>query len=259
MLCSCLPSFQPHAGLSALPHLPLLLLFVAGMPADYQLLMERCWASDPTDRPSLDKLIGCLSVMAAERNRRINPHADLPPPATPAAAAAVAAAAARCPWGPTRLSPLASSNSCDQATLQMLVQQQQGLGGADRCQQPLMRAGSLIAPRQSNLSRLAPGGLLHHKSCPPATFEAFLRSGSLLARSSDSSDASDDDEMDSADAVYAVLHEEEEMLLQMRAITRTQSGPGSAPVLHDSQPHQRYSDGLDMGPPGMDNAHTWHI
>lgn len=255
MLYSCLPSFTPHAGLSALSPLSPLLLLVAGMPADYQLLMERCWASDPADRPTLDKLIGCLSVMAAERNRRINPHADLPPPATPAAAAAVAAAAARGPWG-SRLSPLVSSNSCDQATLQMLVQQQQGLGGADRSQQPLMRAGSLLASRQSSLSRLAPGGLLHHKSCPPATFEALLRSGSLLARSSDSSDASDDDKMDSADAV---LYEEEEMLLQMRAITRTQSGPGSAPVLHDSQPHQRYSDGLDMSPPGMDDAHTWHI
>jgi hypothetical protein len=64
--------------------------------------------------------------------------------------------------------------------------------------------------------------------------------------------------MEHADAVFAELQEEEEMLQQLRA-TSVQSGPGSAPVLHSSQPHQRFSDGLNLGLAGVDDAHTWHI
>lgn len=226
------------------------------MPADYQLLMERCWASDTADRPSVDKLVGCLSVMAAERQRRLNPNATMPSSATPAAAAAVAARGA---W--PRLSPLAYTHSCDQATLQMLVQQQaaqeQQLGGSS-----IWRQGSSSLPKQSSMGRLPlvlPGAsLLQHKSCPAATFESLLRSNSLLPRSSDS-DASESEQMEHADAVFAELQEEEEMLQQLRATSHTQSGPGSAPVLHSSQPHQRYSDGLDLGLSGIDDAHTWHI
>jgi hypothetical protein len=48
------------------------------------------------------------------------------------------------------------------------------------------------------------------------------------------------------------------MLLQLRVSSLTQSGPGSAPVLH-SQPHQRHMDGLNMWPPELDDAHMWHI
>jgi hypothetical protein len=29
----------------------------AGMPADYQLLMEHCWASDPAARPNVDRYV----------------------------------------------------------------------------------------------------------------------------------------------------------------------------------------------------------
>lgn len=233
------------------------------MPADYQLLMERCWASDPADRPTVDKLVGCLSVMAAERHRRINPSTNMPPPATPAAAAAVAA---RCPWG--RLSPLAYSNSCDQATLQMLVHQQaaqQQLGGSS-----LWRQGSGGNPilRPSSMGRLPPvvpgAGLLQHKSCPAATFQSLLQSGSLFARSSEDSDESETEQaqgyaLDPADAVFAELQEEEEMLRQLRASSQTQSGPGSAPLLHSTQPHQRFTDGLDLTLTGLDDSHTWHI
>jgi hypothetical protein len=115
-------------------------------------------------------------------------------------------------------------------------------------------------PKQSTMGRLPlvlPGaGLLQHKSCPAATFESLLRSNSLLPRSSDS-DASESEQMEHADAVYAELQEEEEMLQQLRATSQTQSGPGSAPVL--AAVHQRYSDGLDLGLAGIDDAHTWHI
>jgi hypothetical protein len=194
--------------------------------------------------------------MAAERQRRLNPNATLPSSATPAAAAAVAA---RGSW--PRLSPLAYTHSCDQATLQMLVQEQaaqQQLGGSS-----IWRQGSsgTSLPKQLNMGRLPlvlPGtGLLQHKSCPAATFESLLRSNSLLPRSSDS-EASDSEQMEHADAVFAELQEEEEMLQQLRA-TSVQSGPGSAPVLHSSQPHQRFSDGLNLGLAGVDDAHTWHI
>eukprot|EP00775_Hariotina_reticulata_P003316 gene3316-3593_t len=38
-----------------------------GMPADYQLLMEHCWATDPECRPSVDRLLECLRFMIRER------------------------------------------------------------------------------------------------------------------------------------------------------------------------------------------------
>lgn len=242
------------------------------MPADYQLLMERCWASDPADRPSVEKLVGCLAVMAAERNKRINPDARHEPTATPAAAAAVAIAAARSPWGPQGASGLVYSSSCDQGMLQRMVHQpqqhdkqqqlQQPTGLADRGQQQPWRAGEAPAPGQSSLGRLAPAapgsGLLHHKSCPQSTFDALLRSGSALTRSSDS-DASESDKMESADAIYAMLEEEEEMLLQLRATSQTRSGPGSAPLMHFRKP-QPFAEGFDMTLfEPLDDNHTWHI
>jgi hypothetical protein len=59
--------------------------------------------------------------------------------------------------------------------------------------------------------------------------------------------------------VFAELLEEEQMLQQLRANSQTQSGPGSAPLLHSTQPHQRYADGLDLGLLQLDEAHMWHI
>jgi hypothetical protein len=38
-----------------------------GMPADYQLLMEHCWATDPEGRPSVERLLECLKFMIRER------------------------------------------------------------------------------------------------------------------------------------------------------------------------------------------------
>jgi hypothetical protein len=39
----------------------------AGMPADYQLLMQSCWASSPADRPSIVRVLDCLDAMIEER------------------------------------------------------------------------------------------------------------------------------------------------------------------------------------------------
>lgn len=36
------------------------------MPDDYQLLMERCWASEPGDRPTVTLLLECLELMIGE-------------------------------------------------------------------------------------------------------------------------------------------------------------------------------------------------
>eukprot|EP00878_Enallax_costatus_P018623 GHUV01019614.1.p1 GENE.GHUV01019614.1~~GHUV01019614.1.p1 ORF type:complete len:911 (+),score=211.03 GHUV01019614.1:148-2880(+) len=43
----------------------------AGMPADYQLLMEHCWATDPADRPSIDRVLECLRYMIHERHQSV--------------------------------------------------------------------------------------------------------------------------------------------------------------------------------------------
>lgn len=287
------------------------------MPRDYQLLLERCWASDPTDRPSLDKLLGCLSVMAAERARRLDPHAHHPPPATPAAAVAVAAAGART----RRLSlALPHTHSCDQATLRALAQQQgmQQLVGSVPSSIPgpgsffgsgppvwrqgmdssssrtLSGVGSSNTPRGSGLVAIlgpvrqqdAHTGsyrLAQQKSCPASAFESLLRSKGAIVGDSKGSDlsespdqglrgegtpyaadagaafAADADADAAADAAFEdELQAEDAMLLQLRVSSLTQSGPGSAPVLH-SQPHQRHMDGLDMWPPELDDAHMWHI
>jgi hypothetical protein len=39
----------------------------AGMPADYQLLMQSSWASNPADRPSIIRVLDCLDAMIKER------------------------------------------------------------------------------------------------------------------------------------------------------------------------------------------------
>jgi hypothetical protein len=46
----CFLQFYEHVVLRNLrPLLP------AGMPADYSLLMQHCWASDPASRPNVDR------------------------------------------------------------------------------------------------------------------------------------------------------------------------------------------------------------
>eukprot|EP00775_Hariotina_reticulata_P003313 gene3313-3589_t len=42
-----------------------------GMPADYQLLMEHCWATDPQDRPTVDRLLEFLAYMVSEREESV--------------------------------------------------------------------------------------------------------------------------------------------------------------------------------------------
>lgn len=37
------------------------------MPRDYSLLMLSCWATNPTDRPTADRLLECLQMMLQER------------------------------------------------------------------------------------------------------------------------------------------------------------------------------------------------
>jgi hypothetical protein len=39
----------------------------ADMPADYELLMESCWAASPSDRPSIVRVLDCLDAMIEER------------------------------------------------------------------------------------------------------------------------------------------------------------------------------------------------
>lgn len=235
------------------------------MPADYQLLLERCWASDPADRPSADKLLGCLSVMAAERHRRINPHAatlqELP--ASPAAAVAAAGALR----GQQRLQLGGGASLW-----------RQGSGSGSGSSRQFYSAGRLpvvgVSPGGAAPAGSAAGGsagnlLLQHKSCPAAAFEAFLQqAGASLYGCSPTSAAGGSDILDAgattdahAAAAFAEeLLEEHEMLQQLRAVSQTQSGPGSVPVLHSSQPHQRYADGhFDMQLSGLDDAHTWHI
>lgn len=44
----------------------------AGMPPDYELLMQQCWAPEPTDRPSVPVLRQCLQVMLQDRQQRVD-------------------------------------------------------------------------------------------------------------------------------------------------------------------------------------------
>ncbi|WIA34798.1 hypothetical protein OEZ86_013101 [Tetradesmus obliquus] len=65
-----------------------------GMPSDYRLLMENCWATEPTNRPTADRIIECLRYMIIERQRNLAGSRQ-GTPGTPLAAAAAAAAAPR--------------------------------------------------------------------------------------------------------------------------------------------------------------------
>ncbi|KAF8061383.1 roco8 [Scenedesmus sp. PABB004] len=42
-------------------------LIPPGMPPDYQLLMEHCWATESANRPSIDRVLECLRFMVLER------------------------------------------------------------------------------------------------------------------------------------------------------------------------------------------------
>lgn len=41
-----------------------------GMPADYQLLMQHCWATEPAARPSISRVLECLRYMISERQQQ---------------------------------------------------------------------------------------------------------------------------------------------------------------------------------------------
>lgn len=41
------------------------------MPADYQLLMQHCWATDPAARPSVSRVLECLRYMISERQQQL--------------------------------------------------------------------------------------------------------------------------------------------------------------------------------------------
>ncbi|KAF8061385.1 Acad10 [Scenedesmus sp. PABB004] len=47
-------------------------LVPSGIPADYQLLMEHCWATEPADRPKAPRVVECLNLMIAERRQRLS-------------------------------------------------------------------------------------------------------------------------------------------------------------------------------------------
>lgn len=57
-LVSCCLQFYDYVVLQHLrPIVP------PDMPADYELLMEACWAAAPADRPSTMRLLDCLDAM----------------------------------------------------------------------------------------------------------------------------------------------------------------------------------------------------
>jgi hypothetical protein len=59
---SCFLQFYDYVVLQHLrPIVP------AVMPADYELLMEKCWAASPDDRPSIVRVLDCLDAMIEER------------------------------------------------------------------------------------------------------------------------------------------------------------------------------------------------
>uniref|UniRef100_A0A383WIW4 Protein kinase domain-containing protein n=1 Tax=Tetradesmus obliquus TaxID=3088 RepID=A0A383WIW4_TETOB len=51
------------------------------MPSDYALLMQRCWAAEPGERPGISNLLQCLDPMIKERRKRLSiDDTSLPPP-----------------------------------------------------------------------------------------------------------------------------------------------------------------------------------
>jgi hypothetical protein len=41
------------------------------MSADYQLLMQHCWATEPAARPSISRVLECLRYMISERQQQL--------------------------------------------------------------------------------------------------------------------------------------------------------------------------------------------
>ncbi|WIA34787.1 hypothetical protein OEZ86_013090 [Tetradesmus obliquus] len=51
------------------------------MPSDYALLMQRCWAAEPGERPGISNVLQCLDAMIKERRKRLSiDDTSLPPP-----------------------------------------------------------------------------------------------------------------------------------------------------------------------------------
>lgn len=48
------------------------------MPADYQILMQHCWATDAAARPGINRVLECLQYMIAQREQPHLAHADRP-------------------------------------------------------------------------------------------------------------------------------------------------------------------------------------
>lgn len=40
------------------------------MPADYQLLMQHCWATEPSARPKISRVLECLQYMVRQRQQQ---------------------------------------------------------------------------------------------------------------------------------------------------------------------------------------------
>jgi len=47
------------------------------MPADYQILMQHCWATDPDARPSISRVLECLQHMITERQHKARGSMDV--------------------------------------------------------------------------------------------------------------------------------------------------------------------------------------
>lgn len=45
-------------------------LLPPGMPSDYQQLMEHCWASQPSARPTISQVLECLHYMISVRRQQ---------------------------------------------------------------------------------------------------------------------------------------------------------------------------------------------
>lgn len=48
------------------------------MPADYQQLMQKCWATQPPDRPTASAAVECLQYMIQQRQSQTSGSADAP-------------------------------------------------------------------------------------------------------------------------------------------------------------------------------------
>eukprot|EP00878_Enallax_costatus_P018455 GHUV01019427.1.p1 GENE.GHUV01019427.1~~GHUV01019427.1.p1 ORF type:complete len:578 (+),score=131.42 GHUV01019427.1:188-1921(+) len=47
------------------------------MPMDYQLLMKKCWAAEPTDRPTIKQVLACLDAMIKDRQHKVQQNSNV--------------------------------------------------------------------------------------------------------------------------------------------------------------------------------------